>query len=192
MDPTSSWLLPHSTAIGWLNEEDTMSLKHLWWGPFTSTFCKHWPEVYKKNVTGHRVQSKKNRLDIKVTLKIDLKVMIVKVMYTLTFHRLLWSILNVCSFRKTKTIQKKSIWSFLRHFTSIFYLSKVTKTIFPQVIFDVKFPALFESAVKNRGSQLRKGSYLHLILKIDLKVKIDGTVKYSPRSWSTSVRTILS
>ena len=19
-----------------------MSLKHLWWGPFTSTFCEHW------------------------------------------------------------------------------------------------------------------------------------------------------
>ena len=42
MDPTSSWLLPRSTAIGWLNEEDTMSSKHLWWGPFTSTFCEHW------------------------------------------------------------------------------------------------------------------------------------------------------
>ena len=41
MDPTSSWLLPRSTAIGWLNEEDTMSSKHLWWGPFTSTFCEH-------------------------------------------------------------------------------------------------------------------------------------------------------
>ena len=42
MDHTSSWLLPRSTAIGWLNEEDTMSSKHLWWGPFTSTFCEHW------------------------------------------------------------------------------------------------------------------------------------------------------
>ena len=41
MDPTSTWLLPRSTAIGWLNEEDTMSSKHLWWGPFTSTFCEH-------------------------------------------------------------------------------------------------------------------------------------------------------
>ena len=41
MDPTSSWLLPRSTAIGCLNEEDTMSSKHLWWGPFTSTFCEH-------------------------------------------------------------------------------------------------------------------------------------------------------
>ena len=41
MDPTSSWLLPRSTAIGWLNEEDTISSKHLWWGPFTSTFCEH-------------------------------------------------------------------------------------------------------------------------------------------------------
>ena len=44
MDPTSSWLLPRSTAIGWLNEEDTMSSKHLWWGPFTSTFCEHWAQ----------------------------------------------------------------------------------------------------------------------------------------------------
>ena len=40
-------------------------------------------------------------------IEIDLKVMMVKVMYTLTFHRLLWSILNVCLLRKTKTIQKK-------------------------------------------------------------------------------------
>ena len=68
----------------------------------------------------------------------------------------------------------------------------VIKTIFPQVIFDVKFPALLKSAVKNRGSHLRKGSYLHLILKIDLKVKIYGTVKCPPRSWSTFVRTIFS
>ena len=45
MDPTSSWLLPRFTAIGWLNEEDTMSSKHLWWGPFTSTFCEHWLNV---------------------------------------------------------------------------------------------------------------------------------------------------
>ena len=60
---------------------------------------------------------------------------------------------------------------------STFYLSKVTKTIFPQVIFDVKFPALFKSAFKNRGSHLRKGSYLRLTLKIDLKVKIDATLK---------------
>ena len=57
----------------------------------------------------------------------------------------------------------------------MFYLYKVTETIFPQVIFDVKFPALFKSAVKNRGSHLRKGSYYHLNLKVDLKVKIDGS-----------------
>ena len=68
----------------------------------------------------------------------------------------------------------------------------VTKTIFPQEIFDVKFPALFKSVVKNRGSHLRKGSYLNLTLKIDLKVKIDGTVKCPHRSWSTFVRTIFS
>ena len=30
IDPTSSWLLPRSTAIGWLNEEDTMRSRHLW------------------------------------------------------------------------------------------------------------------------------------------------------------------
>ena len=52
--------------------------------------------AYKKNLSKHRVQSKKNRLDLQVTLKIDLKVMMVKLMCTLTFHRLLWSILNVC------------------------------------------------------------------------------------------------
>ena len=121
-----------------------------------------------------------------------LKVTMVKVMYTLTFHRLLWSILNVCLPRKTKAIQKKGIWSFLRHLTLIFYHSKVTKTIFPKVIFDMKFPVLFKSAVKNRGSHLRKGSYIHLTLKINLKVKIDGTVKCPPRSWSTFVRTIFS
>ena len=40
MDPISSWLLPRSTAIGWLNEEDTISSNHLWWWPFTSTFCE--------------------------------------------------------------------------------------------------------------------------------------------------------
>ena len=45
--------------------------------------------VYKQNLSGHKVQSKKNRLDLQVTLKIDLKVMMVKVMHTLTFHRLL-------------------------------------------------------------------------------------------------------
>ena len=58
--------------------------------------------------------------------------------------------------------------------------------------FYVKFPALFKSAVKNRGSHLRKGFYLHLTLKIDLKVKIDGTVKCPPRSWSTFIQTIFS
>ena len=82
--------------------------------------------------------------------------------------------------QKTKTIQKKGIWSFLRHLTLIFYLSKATKTIFPQVIFDVKFPALLKSAVKNGDSHLRKGPYLHLTLKIDPKVKIGGTVKCPP------------
>ena len=40
--PTSSWLLPRSTAIGWLNEEDTMSSRHLWWGPPAPTFWDHW------------------------------------------------------------------------------------------------------------------------------------------------------
>ena len=49
--------------------------------------------------------------------------------------------------RKTKKIQKKDIWAFLRHFTFIFYLSKVTKTTSPQVILDVKFPALSKSTV---------------------------------------------
>ena len=47
------------------------------------------PEVYRKNVSVHRVQSKKNRLELQVTLKINAKVMIVKAMHTLTFHRLL-------------------------------------------------------------------------------------------------------
>ena len=80
----------------------------------------------------------------------------------------------------------------LLHLILIFSLPKVTKTIYPQVIFDVKFPALFKSAIKNRGSHLRKGSYLHLTLKIDLKVKIDGTDKCPTRSWSTFVQTIFS
>ena len=118
--------------------------------------------------------------------------MMVKMMYTLTFHLLLWSILNICLPRKTKTIKNKGIWSFLRHMTLIFYLSKVTKTIFPQVIFDVKFPALFKSSVKYRDSYLRKVSYLNLTLKIVIKVKIDGTVKYPFRSWSAVVRIIFS
>ena len=50
----------------------------------------------------------------------------------------------------------------------------------------------FQVRSQNRGSHLRKGSYLHLTLKIDLKIKIDGTVKYLPRSWSTFVSTIFS
>ena len=137
-------------------------------------------------------RSKKNVPNLQVTLNIDLKVMMVKAMYTLTIHRLLWSILNFCLSRKTKTIQKKGIWSFLRHLTLIFYHSKVTKTIFPQFIFQVKFPDLFKSAVENRGSHLRKGSYLHLTLKIELKVKVNGIVKFLPRSWSTFGRTICS
>ena len=35
-----------------LNEEDTMSSKHLWWGPFTSTFCEHWlePSIDKQRI----------------------------------------------------------------------------------------------------------------------------------------------
>ena len=44
IDPTSSWLLPRSTAIGWLNEEGKMSSRHLWWGLPAPTFwdhCKH-------------------------------------------------------------------------------------------------------------------------------------------------------
>ena len=41
IDPTSSWLLSRSTTIGWLNEEDTMSLRHLWWGPPAPTFWDH-------------------------------------------------------------------------------------------------------------------------------------------------------
>ena len=129
---------------------------------------------------------------LKSPWKLTWRSSMVKVMYTLTFHRLLWSILNVCLPRKTNTIHKKSIWSFLIHLTLIFHLSKVTKTIFPQVIFYLKFPALFKSAIKNRGCHWRKGSYLHLALQIDLKVKIDGTIKCPSRSWSTFVRTILS
>ena len=66
------------------------------------------------------------------------------------------------------------------------------KSHFPQVIFNVKFPAFFKSAFKNRGSHLRKRSFLHLTLKIYLKVKIDSTPKCSPRSWSTFVRNIFS
>ena len=159
---------------------------------FTFIWEKYISKETKKNVSGHRVQSKKNRLDLQVTLKIYLKVMMVKVMYTLIFHRLSWSILNIRLHRKTKRIQKKDIWSFLRHWTLIFHLSKVTKTIFPEVIFDEKFPDLFKFAVKNRGSHLRKGAYLHLTLKIDLKVKIYGTVKRPSRSWSTFVRTLFS
>ena len=76
--------------------------------------------------------------------------------------------------------------------TLIIYFSKVTNIIFTQVIFDVKFPFLFKTAVQNRGSHLWKGPCLHLTLKIDLKVKIDGTVKCPPRSWSTIIRTIFS
>ena len=61
------------------------------------------------------------------------------------------------------------------------------KNHFSAGIFVVKFPDLYKSAVKNRGSRLQKVSYLHLTLKIDLKVKIDGTVKCPPRSLSTFV-----
>ena len=46
------------------------------------------------------------------------------------------------------------------------------KNHFAQDIFDVKFPSLFKSAVKNRGSHLRKDSYLHLTLKISMFLEI--------------------
>ena len=39
--PNSSWLLPRSTDIGLLNEEDTMSSRHLWWGLPAPTFWDH-------------------------------------------------------------------------------------------------------------------------------------------------------
>ena len=38
-------VLSGSTAIGWLHQEYTMSSKHLWGGPFTSTFCENCDEV---------------------------------------------------------------------------------------------------------------------------------------------------
>ena len=41
IDPTSSWLLSRSTVIRWLNKEDTMSSRHLWWGPPAPTFWDH-------------------------------------------------------------------------------------------------------------------------------------------------------
>ena len=165
----SHWNRSSKTDVGWVQNVAEHHLVEATFFVFTSylkwlslSWCLEGccnnnpqPEVYKRNLSRHRVQTKKNNLDLQITLKIDLKAMMIKVMYTLTFHRLLWSILNVCSPRKTKIIQKKSIWSFLRHLTLIFYLPKVTKTIFPQVIFDVKFPSLFKSAVKNR--YLRKG-----------------------------------
>ena len=51
IDPTSSWLLPRSTAIGWLNEEDTMSSWHLWWGPPAPTFWDHcWRPLWLRSV----------------------------------------------------------------------------------------------------------------------------------------------
>ena len=53
-DPTRSWLLPLSTAIGWLNEEDTMSSRHLWWGPPAPMFWDHWCQ--QKMVTFCRCQ----------------------------------------------------------------------------------------------------------------------------------------
>ena len=134
------------------------------------------PEVYKKMYLGTEFNLRKIVLTFKSPRKLTWR----SWWSRWPFHRLLWSILNVFLPRKTKTTQKKGICSFLRHFTLIFYLPKVIKTIFPQVIFDVKFPALFKSAVENRGSHLRKGSYLHLTLKIDLKVKIDGTLKCPP------------
>ena len=57
IDPTSSWLLLRSTAIGWLNKEDTMSSRHLWWGPPAPTFWDHWsagaeePTLHRKRKT---------------------------------------------------------------------------------------------------------------------------------------------
>ena len=45
IDPTISWLLPRSTAIGWLKEEDAMCSRHLWWGPPAPTFWNHWWEL---------------------------------------------------------------------------------------------------------------------------------------------------
>ena len=47
MVSTSSRLLPRSTAIGWLNKENTMSSRHLWWGPSAPTFWDHCQEEEK-------------------------------------------------------------------------------------------------------------------------------------------------
>ena len=43
----------------------------------------------------------------------------------------------------------------------------------------------FQIRSQKRGTRLRRRYYVRLTLKIDLKVKIDGTVKCPPRSWST-------
>ena len=57
----------------------------------------HWLEDTNVDVFQNRPQFSAKFLE-KITLKIDLKDMMVKVLYTLIFHRLLWSILNVCGF----------------------------------------------------------------------------------------------
>ena len=36
-----------------------MSSKHLWWGPFTSTFCEHWFQILKIQSGAAPIKSKR-------------------------------------------------------------------------------------------------------------------------------------
>ena len=128
-----------------------------------------WPEVYKKNLSGHRVQFKKTRLDLQVTLKIDLKVMMYKVMYSITFHRLVKHLERLFSPKIQDNPEKGHL--------------VVSQT------FDLNFFTLLRSQKPFFHKSLH---LIHLTLKIDLKVKIYGTVKCPSRSWSTFVRTFFS
>jgi len=60
------------------------------------------------------------RYEPQTTLKIDLKVKLVKVIYTFTIHWLCLSIMHICVTQKTTSFQKKYTRSFFRHFTFIF------------------------------------------------------------------------
>jgi len=60
----------------------------------------------------------------------------------------------------------------------------------PNIIFNVKFSALFESGVKNRGSNLKNDLDLQMTLKIDLKVKTISAIKCPPLSSTILALTI--
>ena len=98
--PTSSWLLSRSTAISWLNEEDTISSWHLWWGPPAPTFWDHCYDVPMKSQNKVWVFE-----DEKVPVQVRKSKSIGKRMVAMFFTK--GGILTTISLEKSKTVTAK-------------------------------------------------------------------------------------